>query len=555
MAEWWQNLLGGEPPSGGLNTINYALKAVPQLTSPAELARNSLKAVSEANPALATFTDGLPDSILTTTVNQVVQNPQKGGELLLSFMTTAGLAGAANVLFPPKPTPTISNEQTSIQTESFSVGTQTPDSARSVEGQLNYGYKALNDGDGTKVTLGPLRFEVPPAMATVTSVHGGMGTVAPGAGSGISVRHVQNVSTMVIPGSVPLYQSLGIQGQMVEFVGAFLGFDAQVYHDASIHMGNTPGSNVLREDSPDPLHKEGSTAANIVSSQSGHPYGMGNAGSWAISRMFEAHIRRGEPMKLVIDTGVVVISYNVLVAGFDRVYQRDDRTWYKIQGMVVGSVEWVANPSANTGNGKGKKEPDTKKEKARRKAGSTRKATNGRAAGRRQAARGSSRTAAAAPAAQKTKTTNTETRYAAGAAELAQAIDKDIRKFGDTRLKKLKEFAHGLNNFKSASNNQGSHITKDQYIAQYTSYKNIRDYEKNQIEAIKNEIKKLQGLAREMSVVQTIALNDTEKVEAYTKASLLVKKRFNAVVKAATNQNLDPISDYTQIVAALSKTK
>ena len=561
MAEWWQNLLGGEPPSGGLNTINYGLKAIPELTSPVELGRNSIKAISESNPLIASFTEGLPDSILTSTINAFGQNPAKGGELLASFMGTAGLAGAANMLFPPKPVPPISEGQTVIAEQSFSVGTRSEDPTRKAESILNGGYNALNGGEGTKVELGPLRFEVPPAMSTVNSVHGGMGTVAPGAGSGISIRHVQNISTMPIPGSVPLYQSLGIQGQMIEFVGAFLGFDPNVYHDASIHMVNK-GSNVLRDDSPDPFYKEYSGKAGKIANNSGVPYGMSNAGSWAVSRAFEAHIRRGEPMLLVIDTGVVTIKYNVLVAGFDRMYQRDDRTWYKIQGMVVGSAEWVANAA---GGGVYRPKPDgPSKVKRGRVAnkGDTRK---------RAAARRTKPVAAGSPGAAKAKVPSSAgARKVAEPVALARKIEASISAFS-AELDRLTENTARLIR-KVKPDTSTVPIDADKYSKIVGAFNAMVSYRESTKQSINRDIEQLKSLEHDMGGNFKVLLkevedgkikevedgktskvwredDDTRLRQFYTDDKL--KKRIISALKQVNISTNDPIKEYSLILTKL----
>jgi hypothetical protein len=370
MAEWWQVLPGASSakPETPADWLNFGLKQIPQFSTPVDMAKSAAEIAAKTNPAIASYKDALPDTTYNSLLEAVVTNPSSAGAIVASLGATGalGLLGSNN-----KPAPVETEAQIADRQQIFGNEQQTLTRLYGNEQVLNEGYVGT-----TRVKLGPLEFEVPPATASTLSVHGSSGFTAPGAAPGISVKHVQNISTMTIPGTVPLYQSLGIQGQMIEFVGAFLGFDPGVLHDAHKHFvgpsiyqadreatrnerivlsgGNpslTPGeSQVYSEFSPDPFYLPTDAQAKQIDERghlgtayglsNGPTYGMGNVGSWAVSRAFEMQIRRGQPLRLVIDTGVVTITYEIVVAGFDRLYQRDDRTWYKIQGLIVGAAEW-----------------------------------------------------------------------------------------------------------------------------------------------------------------------------------------------------------------------
>jgi len=380
MAEWWQDITSGKLEVGGakLNLADFESKA--------GAANAGIGALAHSNPTTAAIFDSLPGTMTSSWITQIANDPSKWQDVLQQTATAGavwGLGGVMSLLSKPKGADT-ANEAA----EEYDNGTGI-NSRRTAEAVTNQGYPGF-----TRVLLGPLEFEVPPAMSTVASVHGATGTIAPGAGPGITVRHIQNFSTMLIPGSVPLYQSLGIQGQMLEFVGAFLGFDHKVQFDAHKHFvgpttdqiqsGNSrkltdeeqqllsrtglkPGeSQVYSELSPDPFYLPNSPQANQVNARGylgyqyglstdpkdrgGSPtYGMGNLGAWAISRAFEMQIRRGVPLRFVLNTGIVTIKYDLIVVGFERLYQRDDRTWYKIQGMIVGSTEVKRKRKGSTG--------------------------------------------------------------------------------------------------------------------------------------------------------------------------------------------------------------
>ena len=383
MAEWWEDLAGGKV--GKFDFSRYDSKA--------GLAGDVVKSLGHATPGVAKVFDSIPGGVTDSWVTSLVDSNGANWNQVLQGMATSGvyvgIGAAASLLSKPSSAPNIE------PSPEYSVGPGLGPVDRQ-EKITNEGYPGF-----TRVLLGPLEFEVPPAMSSVVSVHGAMGNVAPGAGPGITIRHVQNFSTMLIPGSVPLYQSLGIQGQMLEFVGAFLGFDHKFKFDGHKHfVGPTANearqginptsaeSEVLKRNnltagesqvysdlSPDPFYLPNSAQAKQINARGylgyqyglsaeptnkgGTPtYGMGNLGAWAVSRAFEMQIRRGVPLLFVINTGIVTIKYDVVVVGFDRLYQRDDRTWYKIQGMIVGSTE-VKKKRKNTGRGKiARKDPN-----------------------------------------------------------------------------------------------------------------------------------------------------------------------------------------------------
>lgn len=230
----------------------------------------------------------------------------------------------------------------------------------------------VGHGAHTEVWLGGLRFEIPPAVGTSLPVHGSMpGRGVPGAQGGISMRHMQNYATLLIPGSAPVYQSLGISGHAVEFVGMFLGFDHGKHLNPELH---SPG--YYDKDNPDPLGVGLQTKYDWTTSMIGGKRKDGTTkegGSWAVSREFQYKIQQGEPLEFVILSGsgvttyndgevslsaspIIRIKYKLIVTSFERLYERDDRTYYKVQGLALGGSEWKHGPQAgNTGGGASKK--------------------------------------------------------------------------------------------------------------------------------------------------------------------------------------------------------
>lgn len=169
-----------------------------------------------------------------------------------------------------------------------------------------------------EVSLGGAKFEIPPATQSLLPVHGATGQSTPGAEAGISFRHIQNYATLLIPGSSPVYQSLGISGHQVEFVGVFLGFDASRRLNADL---NAPGAYDV--DGPDPFY----SSDNL------------KGGAWSISRGFQQKVEKGLPLEFVIHSGIATIKYQLIVTTMRRLYQRDDRVYYQIQGLAVGGTE------------------------------------------------------------------------------------------------------------------------------------------------------------------------------------------------------------------------
>jgi hypothetical protein len=200
------------------------------------------------------------------------------------------------------------------------------------------------------VTLGGLSFEIPPAVQSMLPVgNHGSGHDTPGVGAGISFRHMQNYATMLIPGSSPVYQSLGIQGHMIEFVGVFLGFNKDRLLDAEKTGGRNVRGTGFKDNfdatNPDPLYTNTLADTNVWGRITLDPPGPHKGGAWGISKAFQENVRNGIPQSLIIYSGVTEINYTVIVIGLDRVYQRDDRVYYKFQGLAVSGEE---NVTANT---------------------------------------------------------------------------------------------------------------------------------------------------------------------------------------------------------------
>jgi hypothetical protein len=171
-----------------------------------------------------------------------------------------------------------------------------------------------------EVKLANVPFELPPATNSILPIHGGVqGQQAPGAEAGIRFVHVQNYATLLIPGGAPVYQSLGIQGLMIEFVGAFLGWDQARLLNQDLHkVGYHDPYN------PDPLYTD--------------PEKKG--GSWQVSRVFlDNAVKGGTAVDFEIFSGVVRIKYQVIVTNYTRWYRDDARTYYKFQCFAVGGIE------------------------------------------------------------------------------------------------------------------------------------------------------------------------------------------------------------------------
>lgn len=194
------------------------------------------------------------------------------------------------------------------------VFTRTPPTSR-----VNVGHK----GHMT-VKLANIPFELPPATASVLPLHGAVqGQQPPGVEAGIRFAHEQNWAIQLIPGDAPVYQSMGLQGLMLEFVGAFLGWDHNRLLNQDLH-------NVGFHDpyNPDPLYTDPSR----------------KGGAWQVSRVFlDNAVKNGTPVDFEIFSGVVRIKYQVVIKSYVRWYRDDARVYYKFVCFAVGGVEGGAD--------------------------------------------------------------------------------------------------------------------------------------------------------------------------------------------------------------------
>lgn len=198
-----------------------------------------------------------------------------------------------------------------------------PKAATVIEPKHNVGH-----GLKVEVTLGGLKFDLPPStMATHGGVHG---HVVPGVEAGIRFEHIQNFASLLIPGSTPVYQSLGIQGLVVEFVGAFIGYDHNRLLNNHLNVTVDQDKNYQKLNQwPDPL------GIQSLENREG--------GSWEISRTFVDQVRQGVPMEFLIFNSVsdlaTEIRYNVIVLNFTRWYRDKGRTFYRFKCLAVDSAE------------------------------------------------------------------------------------------------------------------------------------------------------------------------------------------------------------------------
>jgi hypothetical protein len=136
---------------------------------------------------------------------------------------------------------------------------------------------------------------------------------------------------------------------MIEFVGVFLGFNKDRLLDAEKTGGRNVRGTGFKDNfdatNPDPLYTNTLADTNVWGRITLDPPGPHKGGAWGISKAFQENVRNGIPQSLIIYSGVTEINYTVIVIGLDRVYQRDDRVYYKFQGLAVSGEE---NVTANT---------------------------------------------------------------------------------------------------------------------------------------------------------------------------------------------------------------
>lgn len=189
--------------------------------------------------------------------------------------------------------------------------------------------KARRDGNvghkGTMVVrLGGVPFEIPPAIDSNTQAPGGQMRV-PRTMPGIGFTHTNNQAELSIPGSVSVYQALGVQRMRIQFVGAFLGYDHKRRMNGDKTFGALAGQKkeYYNTNSPDPLYTS--------SGQEG--------GSWAMSRRFQGMVFDGMPREFEIFSGIVQIKYSVIVQNFERLYRDDTRTYYFFDCLAINAAE------------------------------------------------------------------------------------------------------------------------------------------------------------------------------------------------------------------------
>jgi hypothetical protein len=215
---------------------------------------------------------------------------------------------------------------------------------------------------GTKVKY---YFEMFPA---VKSVNGAQGMQAPDVGHGLSFKSSINIAKINIPGSFPIYQTMGINDEIIEFVGCFIGeypegyttsdefvVDPYIDYRSEIARGvyeTNPllGETTLQDSAgnyvPAGLYKSlDMTNQNFRAYQESSIVRKLQLSGSVFTLTFKSKSLSNERIKALrqhvnseesgeINDGID-LSVDGYIIGFERFIQRDDRVWYKIVFRVT----------------------------------------------------------------------------------------------------------------------------------------------------------------------------------------------------------------------------
>jgi hypothetical protein len=180
-------------------------------------------------------------------------------------------------------------------------------------------------------------FRLLPAIPThIPANKGGDGQTVPFANQGIKYTHIQNIAKISVPGGAPVFQSLGIKGEMLEVCGALTSFG---YRDArnEFQIGAFPfgASGEMGTDGARQPAREDPILMNANERQ---PYHALNAYNQGENQLLGVARDGREYIFTIAYTSAVtrdkatpaVISIPVLVEKVERIQQRRDKVFYKL---------------------------------------------------------------------------------------------------------------------------------------------------------------------------------------------------------------------------------
>jgi hypothetical protein len=185
----------------------------------------------------------------------------------------------------------------------------------------------------------PFVFELLPSVKPNLPVNrGGDGADVPWQMPGITYKHVQNIATITVPGGAPVYQSLGISGEIIEFSGMILSYGGRKRgkgHD----KGRFPFGTVPF-DEMDPPQTAAKVNNNTTEQTENHAFG-----AYAQSEdILLAMTRSGKPVKFTINYNALnaqgddtkfIKELTCLLYKVERISPRKDKMYYKISMLRI----------------------------------------------------------------------------------------------------------------------------------------------------------------------------------------------------------------------------
>lgn len=218
--------------------------------------------------------------------------------------------------------------------ESFIISAAKADSSRNMTGvggeltmfRLSMVVRNPQTGKTTASQRNFVDFELAPARRSFADKQGQM---VPGAGAGMEMPINMSLAELKVPGSRPVQQPMGIAGEYIELVGAFIGYDE--YHGESFDGARTWDSK----------------AANRVQ----------GFDAWEKSQLFAQLVRAQREVMLTLDWSSPDYSHRILfengtsfrgfIKAAKRIYASPQRVYYYIKIAVNNREDILSAPDSS----------------------------------------------------------------------------------------------------------------------------------------------------------------------------------------------------------------
>lgn len=194
-----------------------------------------------------------------------------------------------------------------------------------------------NDGTATVAsTVNFVDFEMMPARKSHTPRQG---QEVPGAGAGMELVIKPSLTELKVPGARPITQAMGIAGEYVEFVGAFIGFDE--YHSDNGDLNKSAWDNSALNQSPLNAWEKSQMLTSLVRAQKEVVLQM----EWGAPGSSSGH---GIRFSDNTDKGGKV-DFCGQIKAFKRAYATPQRVYYWVQICITNRDDLLASPDASQG--------------------------------------------------------------------------------------------------------------------------------------------------------------------------------------------------------------